>query len=254
MLERLRKYTIDKNSTVLMTLRVIDDNKKCFVIVIDEKEQVLSVLTDGDIRRALLNGKTLDDKNETIIKSNFMYLNINDNIFKCIELFKNTAVKFLPIIDNEKKLINIITREQLHSLLLHNMYVDLNYNFDTLDDFPIDYEIFGKPWGFYKTNVLNDFYQSKVLTILPLQKLSLQSHEHRDEYWVVVHGQGKIIIDNDTIDVKSGSYVAIKRGQKHRATNTSNSDNLIINEVQIGDYLGEDDIVRYEDEYGRNEE
>lgn len=251
MLERLRKYTIDKNSTVLMTLRVIDDNKKCFVIVIDEKEQVLSVLTDGDIRRALLNGKTLDDKIETIIKSNFMYLNINDNIFKCIELFKNTAVKFLPIIDNKEKLINLITREQLHSLLLQNINADLYYDFDGLDSHPIDFEIFGKPWGFYKTNILNDFYQSKVLSVLPLQKLSLQSHEHRDEYWVVVHGQGEIIIDDKTIDVKSGSYVAIKRKQKHRVINTSNSENLIINEVQIGDYLGEDDIVRYDDAYGR---
>ena len=251
MLERLRKYTIDKNSTVLMALRVIDDNKKCFVIVIDEKEQVLAVLTDGDIRRALLNGKTLDDKIETIIKSSFMYLNINDNIFKCIELFKNTAVKFLPIIDNKEKLINLITREQVHSLLLQNINADLYYDFDRLDSHPIDYEIFGKPWGFYKTNILNDFYQSKVLSVLPLQKLSLQSHEHRDEYWVVVHGQGKIIIDDKTIDAKSGSYVAIKRKQKHRVINTSNSENLIINEVQIGDYLGEDDIVRYDDAYGR---
>lgn len=251
MLERLKKYTINNNSTILMSLQTIDYNKKCFVIVNDDSDRVLAVLTDGDIRRALINGKKLYDKVDTIINNNYMYLNINDNISKCIELFKNTAVKFLPIINTEKVLINVITREQLHSLLLRNINVDLHYDFDTLDNYPIDYEIFSKPWGFYKTNVLNDFYQSKVLSLLPLQKLSLQSHEHRDEYWVVVHGQGEIIIDDDIIDVQSGSYVAIKRKQKHRAINTSNSDNLIINEVQIGDYLGEDDIIRYDDEYGR---
>ena len=97
MLDRLRKYTIDKNSTVLMTLKIIDDNKKCFAIVIDEAELVLAVLTDGDIRRALLNGKTLDDKVETIIKSGFMYLNINDSklIINEIWLISNTVP--LPI-------------------------------------------------------------------------------------------------------------------------------------------------------------
>lgn len=251
MIESIKKYTININSSILMALKSIDFNKKNFIVVLDKNEIVLSVLTDGDIRRALICGKDLNESLNLVIKEGYKYLYVNDNLTKCIDIFKNTAVKFLPIIDEERKLRNIITREQLHSLLLTNINVDLLYDFTQLDDIPIDYEVYGKPWGFYKTTVLNNFYQSKVLCIKPLQKISLQSHFHRDEYWVIVYGKGKIIIDDKIIEASSGSFVKINKRQKHRIINTSNTYNLIFNEVQIGDYLGEDDIIRYEDEYGR---
>ena len=252
MLESIKKYTINKDANILCALKCIDYNKKGFVIVLDSDNVVLGVVTDGDIRRSLINGKKIDELIYTIVKTSYVYLNTNDDVYKCIEFFKNTAVKFLPIIDNDRRLVNIITREQLHSLLLKNLNVDLHYDFSELDKYPIDFEIYGKPWGFYKTNVLNDFYQSKVLCIKPLQKLSLQLHIHRDEYWVVVHGEGQVVVDDSIIDVSVGSFVTINKTKKHRAINISKTDNLIINEVQIGDYLGEDDIVRYEDEYGRS--
>lgn len=234
-----------------MALKNIDANKKNFVIVLDEETRVLSVLTDGDIRRALISGKSLNEPINSILKDSYKYLYVSDSLNKIIDIFKDTAVRFLPIVDEEKKLKNIITREQLHSLLLTNINFDLLYDFTQLDKIPIDYEVYGKPWGFYKTTVLNNFYQSKVLCIKPLERISLQSHFHRDEYWVIVYGKGQIIIGDKTIEVSSGSFVKINKKQKHRIINTSNTDNLIFNEVQIGDYLGEDDIIRYDDEYGR---
>lgn len=247
----IEKFTIDINSSILSALKCIDNNKKSFVIVVDANLKVLSVLTDGDIRRALIKGYNVNDDLIKIVNSSFIYLTINDDLNKSIDIFKNTSVKFLPIIDDEKKLINVITRDQLHTLLLMDLKVDYNFDFESLDSCPIDYEIFNKPWGFYKTNVLNDFYQSKVLTVRPMQKLSLQSHKFRDEYWVVVHGNGIVIVGNEHINVSSGSFIKIEKNQLHRAINISNEENLIINEIQIGTYLGEDDIIRYEDDYGR---
>lgn len=131
------------------------------------------------------------------------------------------------------------------------MHADINYDFTTLDDSVVDYEIFQRPWGFYKTTILNDYFQSKVISVKPGQQLSLQSHNHREEYWIVAHGTGTVQIEKSIINVSCGSSLFIPMGAKHRLTNTDERENLIITEVQIGDYLGEDDIVRYEDIYGR---
>lgn len=128
---------------------------------------------------------------------------------------------------------------------------DLTYDFQSLDTSVVDHEIFQRPWGFYKTTVLNDYYQGKVISVRPGGQLSLQSHNHREEHWIVVHGKGTVQLDDSILSVSCGSSVFIPKGCKHRLTNTDEKENLIITEVQIGDYLGEDDIIRYEDVYGR---
>ena len=139
----------------------------------------------------------------------------------------------------------------MHALLLQNIHADLNYDFFSLDTGVIDHEIFQRPWGFYKTTVLNDFYQSKIISVKPGGQLSLQSHNRREEHWIVVHGTGLVQIDESVFNVTCGSSVFIPKGARHRLTNTSATESLVVTEVQIGDYLGEDDIIRYEDIYGR---
>ena len=99
---------------------------------------------------------------------------------------------------------------------------------------------------------MNDCYQSKIICVKSGGQLSLQSHNHREEHWIVVHGTGIVQLDQSIVSVSCGSSIFIPKGAKHRLTNTDKNDSLIITEVQIGDYLGEDDIIRYEDRYGRN--
>ncbi len=113
------------------------------------------------------------------------------------------------------------------------------------------YEIFQRPWGFYKSTVLNDFYQGKIISVKPGGDLSLQSHKYREEYWIVVHGKGTVQLDESFKAISCGSSVFIPKGCRHRVTNTDEKENLIITEVQIGNFLGEEDIIRYEDIYGR---
>ena len=139
----------------------------------------------------------------------------------------------------------------MHALLLQNIHADLSYDFFSLDTGVIDHEIFQRPWGFYKTTVLNDFYQSKIISVKPGGQLSLQSHNRREEHWIVVHGTGTVQIDESVFNVTCGSSVFIPKGARHRLINTGTTETLVVTEVQIGDYLGEDDIVRYEDIYGR---
>ena len=107
-----------------------------------------------------------------------------------------------------------------------------------------------KPWGSYTVLSEAAGYKIKSITVLPNAKLSLQSHKHRSEHWTTVAGVMQIIIDEREFTQPGGQSCFIPQGAKHRMINTTDKIAIII-EVQIGDYLGEDDITRYEDNYGR---
>lgn len=243
-------YTIESTSSIIEALKKIDNNKKGFLIVLS-KGIVVGTLTDGDIRRAFIAGHALEDDISKIYTQNCTVLISNDKLSKAIDLFKNVAIKFLPIVDENSGLVNIITKNQMHVVLLQDLHADLTYDFGALDEGIIDYEIYQRPWGFYKTTVMNNYFQSKVISVNPKSQLSLQSHNHREEHWIVAHGNGTVQLDNSILNVTCGSSIFIPKGCKHRLTNTDDKESLIITEVQIGDYFGEDDIIRYEDIYGR---
>ena len=107
-----------------------------------------------------------------------------------------------------------------------------------------------RPWGTYATLKQEDGYQVKRITVAPGQKLSLQYHHKRAEHWVVTQGQAIVQIGNDEFETGPGEYRYIPLGEKHRLTNIGDTE-LVLVEVQVGSYLGEDDIVRIEDVYGR---
>jgi mannose-1-phosphate guanylyltransferase len=112
-----------------------------------------------------------------------------------------------------------------------------------------------RQWGRYDVLVDEPKYKAKKITVKPGQRLSLQSHEHRDEYWVIVQGVGDMTLGSDpcnlsTYVVRRGSTVNIVKNRLHRIANTGDEP-LVFIETQLGDYTGEDDIVRYQDDYGR---
>jgi mannose-6-phosphate isomerase-like protein (cupin superfamily) len=106
-----------------------------------------------------------------------------------------------------------------------------------------------RPWGKYEVLLQDTNVQIKRITVRDMEMLSLQTHEHRDEYWFVTSGQGVITIDDHRQPIAPGMNFTILRGEKHRVQALSGD--LVFIEVQSGSYLGEDDIVRYEDKYGR---
>lgn len=111
-----------------------------------------------------------------------------------------------------------------------------------------------RPWGNY--TILHEDnttgYKVKRIEVLPLQRLSLQSHNHRSEYWTIISGEGIVQLDDSSIPVSKESFVNIKKQQIHRIQNTSSTKILVFIEVQLGSYLEEDDIIRYEDDYNRS--
>ena len=107
-----------------------------------------------------------------------------------------------------------------------------------------------KPWGFYRSLIRGNGYQVKKLVVKPGETLSLQLHNHRAEHWVVVNGKGTVTCGEKEMILSKNEHIHIPTGVKHRLANPF-SENLEIIEVQVGDYLGEDDIVRLEDKYDR---
>jgi mannose-6-phosphate isomerase-like protein (cupin superfamily) len=108
-----------------------------------------------------------------------------------------------------------------------------------------------RPWGSFF--VLEDSQRAKVKRLLvnPGQRLSLQSHQHRDEHWVVVRGIARVTLDDVTREMTYGEHVFVKRGTRHRIACVGPEPVEVI-EVQTGDSFAEEDIVRYSDDYGRS--
>jgi len=107
-----------------------------------------------------------------------------------------------------------------------------------------------RPWGWFESLVNMPGYQVKRLHVYPGAALSLQSHQHRSEHWVVVSGTASVVRDDEVLMLATNESIYIHVGQKHRLANETDT-TLTVIEVQTGDYLGEDDIIRYLDQYDR---
>ena len=106
------------------------------------------------------------------------------------------------------------------------------------------------PWGFYQSLDSGARYQVKRIVVKPGGRLSLQMHHHRAEHWVVVRGTARVTVGDLIKIVHENEFIYIPIGTQHRLENPGKIDLELI-EVQTGSYLGEDDIVRIEDDYRR---
>ena len=116
------------------------------------------------------------------------------------------------------------------------------------ETFPRDH----RPWGWFESLVVGNRFQVKRIVVHPGAALSLQSHHHRSEHWIVVEGTARVTIDGDVRLVTENQSVYIPLGAVHRMENPGKLPMVLI-EVQTGAYLGEDDIIRYEDVYARGQ-
>jgi len=108
-----------------------------------------------------------------------------------------------------------------------------------------------RPWGSYTILEDTPFYKIKRVTVNPRQKLSLQLHHHRSEHWIVVSGTAEVVLNTETRLLNQGESTFVRSGTRHRLKNPGVIPLEVI-EVQLGEYLKEDDIVRFEDDYGRD--
>jgi len=107
-----------------------------------------------------------------------------------------------------------------------------------------------RPWGHYEVLISSQKYKVKRIVLKPNSKISLQKHFHRNEHWIVVSGTATVTVEEETFLLRANESTYIKMGQIHRLENEGSID-LVMIEVQVGEYTGEDDIVRFDDAYGR---
>ena len=110
-----------------------------------------------------------------------------------------------------------------------------------------------RPWGSFENLLDEEYCKVKRIIVKPGQRLSYQYHYKRDECWVIVQGAATVTLDDKIHTFIEGDVVQIEYGTKHRVENKGDED-LIFIETQTGTYFGEDDIVRLDDDYGRNSE
>jgi len=115
-------------------------------------------------------------------------------------------------------------------------------------DLPKDH----RPWGWFESLAVGSRFQVKRIHVNPGAALSLQSHVHRSEHWIVVEGTAKVTVDSETRLVTENESIYIPLGAVHRMENPGKVPMVLI-EVQTGSYVGEDDIIRYEDKYARGQ-
>jgi mannose-1-phosphate guanylyltransferase / mannose-6-phosphate isomerase len=117
------------------------------------------------------------------------------------------------------------------------------------DEYLSHREVF-RPWGSYEGVERGERYQVKRIKVKPGERLSLQLHHHRSEHWVVVRGTAEVTRGDEVFTLSENQSTYIPLGVKHRLANPGRLELELI-EIQVGAYLGEDDIVRFEDQYGR---
>lgn len=187
-----------------------------------------------------------DEENNIISKNNITIDSTNNLIHSYNgKLVATIGIDDLIIIDNRDVLL-VCKKDQ--SQKVKEVVETLKKRNDLRTEYHVqDY----RPWGHYKVlEEEKNSFKIKRITVNQGKKLSYQLHHHRNEHWIVVKGMAKVTIDDEVKFVRSGESIYMKAGQKHRLENPGKTPLEII-EVQMGDYLEEDDIIRFDDDYGR---
>ena len=194
---------------------------------------------------ALWNAKN-KDKNGNVSEGDVILDEVkNTYAYSSNRLVSVIGVSDLVIIDTQDALL---VADKKYSQNIKNIVNQLKQ--DNRSEADNHRKVF-RPWGYYDSIDADDGFQVKRILVNPGAKLSLQKHEHRAEHWVVVKGVAKVTCGEKTFSLKENQSTYIPKGEVHRLENQEGVDLEII-EIQTGDYLGEDDIIRLEDDYQRN--
>lgn len=161
-------------------------------------------------------------------------------------LIAAVGVKNLAVIDT-KDAVLVAERSKVQDVKAIVNLLKANNRTET-DLHPLVY----RPWGYYETLILSDRFQVKRIVVKPGEQNSLQMHYHRAEHWIIVRGTAEVTIGEEKKLIAENESVYVPLGTKHRIKNPGTLPLEFI-EVQTGSYLGEDDIVRFEDNYGRTD-
>lgn len=185
------------------------------------------------------------DINGNVLKGNVVVDNVNNSfIYSQKELVAVSGLENILLVETEDAIMACDIRKSQNVKDLYNKLKEKNS--DTIN---LHKTVF-RPWGYYTCMNRGEGYLTKTICVLPKQKLSIQSHNHRSEHWVVLEGKALVLKEGEPYYLNAGDSIDIPLKAKHSLQNPYDTELKII-EVQKGNYISEDDIIRYEDCYGR---
>jgi mannose-1-phosphate guanylyltransferase/mannose-6-phosphate isomerase len=194
--------------------------------------------------QALYNNGEKDEKGN-VLQGNVITEKVKDSfVYSSKELVAVSGMTNLIVIETEDA---VLVCDKSRASDINKLVQELKKNNDETTQ--IRKTVF-RPWGFYTCLNGGEGWLTKIISVSPEHKLSLQSHNHRSEHWVVLEGVATVILDEETHTLNKGQSIDIPLKAKHSLQNHT-KEPLKILEVQKGDYISEDDIIRYEDMYGR---
>ncbi|MCX7337472.1 MAG: mannose-1-phosphate guanylyltransferase/mannose-6-phosphate isomerase [Pelagibacterales bacterium] len=183
------------------------------------------------------------DKDNNYIKGNILKNNVKNSYISSNRTIVVSNLKNVLAVDNN----DVLYLSDLKNNNLKNLYPIINKKFPKITD---QHATTLRPWGQFTNIFVGKDFQVKELVVNPGAILSLQKHKYRSENWVVVHGKANVTLNKKNISLNKSDSIFIPQGAVHRIENRQKSILKII-EVQTGSYLGEDDIIRIKDIYGR---
>ena len=236
---RIDKTEFSKSPNQSIDYAVMEKTNKAKVVPLD------AGWSDVGSWDALMHSK-IKDSLGNVVEGDVTLDNVkNSYLHSSSRLIAASNIENLIVIDTQDALL-VTTRD--NSLNIKNIVKRLKENKRTEAE---NHRKVYRPWGYYDSIDIGQNFQVKRILVNPGAKLSLQKHLYRSEHWVVVRGIAKITRGDEIFYLKENQSTYISQGEKHRLENTEKYPLEII-EVQTGNYLGEDDIVRLKDDYQRN--
>ncbi|MBN2722531.1 MAG: cupin domain-containing protein [Deltaproteobacteria bacterium] len=248
----LEKYIVNSDDNIVSCLKKINSNKHDFLIVISDAGIYRGAIDEKILRNVIIETGRVDIPVREIPFKEVGAIHRDDSFETVIDIFQSENPEFVPVLSDDGFLINAVTKLQYHLILLEELEWDYTFDSFSLDESKLLHDVSTRPWGFYKSLFISDFAQTKIISLRPGQEISLQKHFRREEHWTIVRGKGIMTIDDQSFFVEKGRQIFIPKEAVHRIRNSQTEENLILVEVQLGDYFGEDDIVRLRDKYGRS--
>lgn len=186
------------------------------------------------------------DDRGNVVRGDVMTENVNNSLIRAEHRLVSVAGLDDVVVVETADAVLVLSKNDAQSV----KQIVARLNKDGRDE-TLTHQLVYRPWGAYESLGVGASFQVKRIEVSPGASLSLQMHHHRAEHWVVVSGVAQVTRGEEVFELKENESTFIPLGAKHRLANTT-TEPLVIIEIQSGDYLGEDDIVRFEDNYGRS--
>lgn len=230
--------TYEKMPNISIDYAIMEKSEKTAMVVLD------SDWNDMGSWQSLYDIKQ-KDKDGNVLEGNVIADNTkNSLIYSAKKLVAVSGLEDVILVETEDAVMACKKENSQDVKKLYDRLEKENLNAKTI------HKTVFRPWGFYTCLAEGEGYLTKVISVSPKQKLSIQSHNHRSEHWVVLEGNALVVLDGKNHYLKAGQSIDIPLKAKHSLQNPYDKELRII-EVQKGDYISEDDIIRYEDAYGR---